>query len=210
MTDAHSQVHSQYSDDTDPRIAALSARLDALSAGSPGLPPPIVLQRQAHLHRPEEGIYGDCYRTAIACLAGLPRDAVPHFNCDSDMEACQHRLDMWLDRVGLSIVQIPYPGELELDVVLGAAARACEHMCMVTGQSRNGTNHVVLAWRGEIAWDPSLTGSGLVGPCTPDQEGNRYWFVEWLVSHPARIPGDMLLEVAMAGLIGRGDESDDD
>jgi len=34
----------------------------------------IVPQKQANRHLPEEGLYGDCHRTAIAVLLGLDRD----------------------------------------------------------------------------------------------------------------------------------------
>lgn len=35
--------------------------------------------RQLHMHDPEAGTSGDCYRTAIACLLGLQAEDVPHF-----------------------------------------------------------------------------------------------------------------------------------
>lgn len=44
----------------------------------------IKRQKQAFLHKPEEGVYGDCYRTCIACLLGIDRDAVPHFYSTED------------------------------------------------------------------------------------------------------------------------------
>ena len=35
-------------------------------------------QYQAFPHRPQDGVQGDCYRTAVACVLGVERDSVPH------------------------------------------------------------------------------------------------------------------------------------
>ena len=35
--------------------------------------------KQLNEHNPDEGVYGDCYRTAIGCLLNIPPEFVPHF-----------------------------------------------------------------------------------------------------------------------------------
>ena len=35
--------------------------------------------KQLNHHDPDNGIIGDCYRTAIACLLDLPPDALPNY-----------------------------------------------------------------------------------------------------------------------------------
>ena len=37
-------------------------------------------QQQKFKHDPANGSYGDCFRTALACILDLDRDEVPHFN----------------------------------------------------------------------------------------------------------------------------------
>ena len=39
----------------------------------------MIYQRQRHEHRPDQGVYGDCHRTAYACVLDLPLDEVPNF-----------------------------------------------------------------------------------------------------------------------------------
>jgi len=37
-------------------------------------------QKQKFAHKPDEGVFGDCFRTALAAILDLDRDDVPHFN----------------------------------------------------------------------------------------------------------------------------------
>ena len=43
-------------------------------------------QKQANRHDPENGIFGDCYRTCLAGLLGVDRDSVPHHVLTMDQE----------------------------------------------------------------------------------------------------------------------------
>lgn len=35
--------------------------------------------KQLYGHNPDQGIFGDCFRTALGCLLNLPPEKVPHF-----------------------------------------------------------------------------------------------------------------------------------
>ncbi|MCK4817308.1 hypothetical protein KA005_16175, partial [bacterium] len=37
------------------------------------------MKKQLNRHNPEEGVFGDCYRTCIANVLGVFPTAVPHF-----------------------------------------------------------------------------------------------------------------------------------
>ena len=141
------------------------------------------LQKQLNRHFPERGIWGDCLRTAIACVLDLDPVDVPHFNDRSDGrtdEDVGRLLNDWLRGRGLAIITVSFNGETSLDDVLTAAGFGSMGLpYLLSGFSRTGCNHVVVCQGYEIIWDPSLTDSGIVGPMN-----NGFWMVEWLVRPP--------------------------
>ena len=42
---------------------------------------------------------------------------------------------------------------------------------LLSGTSRTGCNHTVVALDDQIVWDPSLSDSGIIGPC----DDGYYW-----------------------------------
>ena len=130
-------------------------------------------QKQKYLHRPEKGEIGDCYRTAIACVLGVPRDSVPHFveiyGWDNGDEVYAALLE-WLKRErGMTILRFPIwhfdqGYEIALSTLLAWNPNAGRFI--FTGTSRNGTLHCVVAHAGEIEWDPAIDNSGIVGPAS--------------------------------------------
>ena len=42
--------------------------------------------KQKYKHDPDNGIFGDCYRTCLAYILGLDRDDVPHYVTTMDKE----------------------------------------------------------------------------------------------------------------------------
>lgn len=133
-------------------------------------------QKQAFRHDPENGIYGDCFRTVIACLLDLPRDEVPH---DHAAEAASYDLDKseaygsqlqrmnaWLATRESVFVTFAFPASaISLQQLLDIQAHSYPGLSMaVAGQSRTGCGHYVIACDGKITWDPSLTDAGIVAP----------------------------------------------
>lgn len=120
--------------------------------------------KQLFRHDPG-GIQGDCYRTAIGCLLDLPPAYVPHFyrNADiSDAEGKRHA-NAWLAERGLALISLGLTLPDPLDLTFMALGSPGLYY-LLSGRSRNGTNHVVVCCGGEIVHDPALDESGIVGP----------------------------------------------
>lgn len=131
----------------------------------------MIERKQLFIHRPEEGVYGDCHRTAIACLLDLEPGQVPHFlhdNCGG--VEFERRVDEYLRGHGLTQVTIAYMASLEQVLsCLELTARGVYYL--FGGMSRTGCGHTVIGCGGELVWDPSLTDAGIVGPMPDDM----YW-----------------------------------
>lgn len=141
--------------------------------------------KQAFLHDPENGVFGDCYRTVLACLLDMERDDVPHFvntmNYQQWEQAVQPKYDAWLSEHGVMELAIPITGDLDSVLEMQKSRGTHGYPCQLTGTSRTGCNHVVIVQDGKIIHDPSLTGSGIVGPCD-----DGYFWLTWII--PARHP----------------------
>lgn len=134
-------------------------------------------QKQANRHDPANGVWGDCYRTAIACVLDLPRDQVPHVY-DGGAEFADGRMREWLRGRGYALIGLSVEGSVSLESLLTEWADVFVGQgvhFLITGQSPRGTNHVVVARRGEIAWDPAEQGGGLVGPAD-----SGTWWLEFI------------------------------
>ncbi len=125
--------------------------------------------KQLFRHDPDEGVYGDCHRTAIACVLDLEPSEVPHFFGDPEKntETCFADIESWLNNRGIASISVIYEGNRLSDVLstIGASnSRRPDLLYLLGGISRNGTGHTVVCRDGEIVWDPSLNDSGIVGP----------------------------------------------
>jgi hypothetical protein len=123
-------------------------------------------------HDPENDVWGDCYRTALAILLDMDRDEIPHFGYQCpDGNEFSDRIDDWLITQGLTKIEVGYvahSGVFDLDDVL-------EHVMMMNGEDlvyllsgrspRGMFNHVVVAGNGRVLFDPHPSGEGIAGPC---------------------------------------------
>jgi len=130
--------------------------------------------KQLFRHDPDNNIYGDCWRTCIACLLNVEPDTIPHFyNKDcQDPQQAQHEMNRFLEAsYGVKEISIPFDGA-SLDAVQSNFKERNDNLYyMLTGTSANGTNHCVICYNGEIIHDPALDNSGIVGPC----DDGFYW-----------------------------------
>lgn len=141
--------------------------------------------KQQFKHDPANGVYGDCHRAAIATALGLPLAAVPHFG-DGDPPADEFfaREAVFLASHGLRSVQLPVDGLIRLDETLSMVERLNgDVVYLLGGMSRTGVNHTVVCKGGAIAHDPSLTDSGITGPCSDGYYWLTFFAPADLVAH---------------------------
>lgn len=147
---------------------------------------PVRFQKQAFRHKPDEGLYGDCDRTVIACLLGMDRDDVPHWNNGPDEHwetvGRKMRTDFLLSR-GLVAICYPYAPE-HIDETREAMEEHFPRLhYLFAGLSRTGVNHAVIGRGRDIVWDPSLTDAGIIGPCK-----DGLYRIEFLVAAVGMVP----------------------
>ena len=134
------------------------------------------LSKQLFRHKPAEGVFGDCYRTAIACILGLKPVTVPHEQRQLTGDEFQALYLSWLHRRGLRRINIPMLAD-DLQAALNAANFYSDGLPYIfSGTSRTGVNHSVVGQGPAIIHDPSLTNAGIIGPCD-----DGYYWVEFLV-----------------------------
>lgn len=146
-------------------------------------------QKQKLGHDPDQGIYGDCYRTALAVILGIGAEEVPHF-CDpvqfpDDFGVKEAR--KWLKSFGLGVYTVPYHETVswaELMHTIGHCNSGSP--VIVIGEGAGGENHAVAVLDGEIFCNPD-TGNGggapLRGPSTC-VDGGKLWWVEIVTFQP--------------------------
>ena len=121
---------------------------------------------QAYRHNPENGVQGDCFRTVLACLLDLERDAVPHFMADADKPAEEiwSDVDRWLAGRGLRYVSFPFLAD-DLGHFLYLQEQGAPGLrYALSGRTMRGTSHCVIVEGGEIVHNPQPAGGGIVGP----------------------------------------------
>ncbi|MCB1688565.1 MAG: hypothetical protein KDI33_08770 [Halioglobus sp.] len=136
-------------------------------------------QKQKYLHCPEEGQYGDCYRTCLACLLDLDRDDVPHFVDTMDPgeweRSVQPRVDAWLRERGFVELALPATGDCDLDTILQLISSRGVYT-ILTGTSATGCNHCVIVGPDRSIHDPGRDNPGIVGPAD-----DGFWWLSVLV-----------------------------
>lgn len=134
---------------------------------------------QRFKHDPDNGIFGDCQRTALACLLDLELDEVPHFGEGfPDSIEFHNRVRDFLKTRGLTTFSVPFNATLD-DVLIQMGNLNPNVDYLLSGMSKRGFNHVVLARGGSIIHDPHEDRSNLIGPCD-----DGYYWVEVLTPNP--------------------------
>ena len=136
----------------------------------------MLFNKQLNYHNPEEGIYGDCYRTCIACILNLQPKTVPNFAqlYWDDNEKWDEENRKWLKERNLGIASIAF--QQELSSLLEDLKKFNDIYFILTGRSRNNTNHAVVCYNGKIIHDPSIDNSGII-----DYATDGYYHIELLI-----------------------------
>lgn len=125
--------------------------------------------KQANKHDPDNGVWGDCHRTAIAAMLDMPRDDVPHF-MDGGAPDGVGKAKEWLLTQGIVPINMVFNSPLE--EVLQTMGFLNPRVCYILGgQSKTGCNHSVVGRGGAIVCDPSQSDAGIIGPC----DDGYYW-----------------------------------
>lgn len=146
----------------------------------------MIRHTQLFRHEADKGQYGDCHRTAVACLLNIPVEDAPHFigeferrkaegsEGDYDWQVEQER---WLNELGYTTVDISYNDDLGVEGLFRyMAARNPRAFYILGGTSPRGTNHSVVAMGGGFYHDPHPDGGFLVGPMD-----NGMWEVTFIL-----------------------------
>lgn len=131
--------------------------------------------KQLFHHKPEDGVFGDCYRSSIACLLDLKPEEVPHEHRRFGEGEMRRFMDAYLEGHGLALMFMAFDSDPDHMMQVMAVANPGMYY-LLSGTSRTGCNHVVIARDTDIVWDTSLTNAGIVGRC---DDGMTY--LEWLV-----------------------------
>lgn len=143
-------------------------------------------QKQRFKHDPENGVYGDCHRTAIATVLGIDRDDVPHFgDGDPPAEEFFRREAEFLKRFNLRTVVVPFGDKLQ-NVLDFAQHANGDTPYLLGGTSKTGVHHTVVGRGNAIAHDPSTTDAGIVAPCKDGYYWLSFFVVDDLAAHVAR------------------------
>jgi hypothetical protein len=127
----------------------------------------VIPVKQSNRHDPDNGVWGDCHRAAVASILRLPLEAVPHF-CDGGPDADEfvRRERNFLTSVGLFAVEFAWAADLD-EVLATMGERYDGIHYLLGGWSRTGCNHTVVCCGRRIVHDPSLDDSGIIGPMEP-------------------------------------------
>ncbi len=130
---------------------------------------------QLNYHDPENGIWGDCGRTAIGCLIEKPPEDIPHF-WDRDNKQGNIECQKWLRKQGYEYVYFAVKAETLQDAldIFGCCNRYIYYL--LVGESKNGCNHVVVCKGRDIIHDPGINKPGITGPCN-----DGYYWIELVV-----------------------------
>lgn len=127
----------------------------------------MIRRHQLFRHEPHNEIFGDCHRTAIACLLDLEPWQVPHFTQLANTVPgydWEEGVARFLEGRGLCSADVSFGGG-DLEGVFGYMhSRNPRAYYLLGGRSPRGTNHTVVCCGGGFAWDPHPAGDFLVGP----------------------------------------------
>lgn len=150
-------------------------------------------QHQCFPHRPRDGIQGDCYPTALACVLQRPRDEIPHWHDDPGSDVINGRYKEWFATQNLRQIYFPVlPPEGGMSCHSAANdmwSRGSGLPMIMTGLGPRGVNHVIVVYGEDDYWCPTLGALDKTlfeGPALP----SHYYWAEWIVRAPIINDGD--------------------
>lgn len=124
--------------------------------------------KQAILHDPDNGIVGDCFRTAIGCILDIDPSEFPHSHEPMRSQDQDRMMNEALAARGLALAQF---GFTDLDSVFEVMCHSPDVPYVLSGESPRATFHAVVAQGRDLIWDPHPSNGFLVGP---ERDSERY------------------------------------
>lgn len=129
--------------------------------------------KQLYPHRPDEGLFGDCFRTCVGCLLDMRPQEVPHFydgyHGHEDATEANKAIKYWLAQRGYFFCTFAYQDTTVDHILEIMGINNPNALYLITGRSPRGTNHCCIGLGGEIIWDPAPEAGDLVGPNSEGQ-----------------------------------------
>lgn len=136
----------------------------------------MIPTKQRNRHDPDNGVYGDCHRAALASILELPIDDVPHFMDGLgpyEGEEFARRETEFLASRGLNRIIVAVGPDVDLQSCLDHIGTWNPGIYyLLGGESKSGCGHTVVCLNTRIVHDPSPKETGIVGPMQPD---GCYW-----------------------------------
>ena len=132
--------------------------------------------KQLNKHDPENGVFGDCYRTAIACILDKYPSEVIHVYDLDDLSLQNEKMKEYLDGLGLRLLHTAYRFKTFKNALKIGEYNIGEMYWILSGASSRGVNHSIVCYKDEAIHDPHPSDDFLCAPCD-----DGYWHVEIIV-----------------------------
>jgi hypothetical protein len=143
----------------------------------------VIRRRQLFMHDPDNGVFGDCHRAAIACVLDMEPEQVPHFAelafaAEQRGEQYDWREDVerFLNAHGLTQADVQFGGATIDELFDYMEYRNPKIRYLLGGMSPRGTHHTVICVGNTFEWDPHPSDGFLVGPME-----HGFWEVTFLL-----------------------------
>ncbi len=141
----------------------------------------MIGMKQLNKHDPDNGVYGDCFRTCIAIILDDDPETIPNFCDPSQFDDHKKATRKFLNGRGLDLYTTMYPGDIAFNDVLFTVGHYNPDIpVIITGKSPRGVSHCIVAMNGEVFCDPH-DGSDNQKPFLKASEPSEMWWVEAIV-----------------------------
>lgn len=114
----------------------------------------------------EKNIYGDCWRTCIACILDIPPEGIPHFCADDKSfgDAIDEARE-WLKQFDYNMQTTMY-GDAPFEDFMSDIHYSFVDTFIILGVGTTRENHAVIAYNGAVIHDPSIGQTNITGSMT--------------------------------------------
>ena len=126
--------------------------------------------------------FGDCHRTAIACILDLPPDRIPHIAGKESNAQWLVKMNEALTPHGYQIASIAFTGSIPLHEMMGYMEELNPTVhYILCGRTKDDVPHVVVCRGGNIMHDTCAGKPGVHKPTFDRHIGAEFWVLHLLV-----------------------------